>query len=286
MSKEPHPEEKASLLSRTTFAWLGKIVYQGYAKAYEEEDLLELRSCDQSHTVYNQLQGAWTKEKQRIQSPSLARAIRIAFGWNMFCAGVCKFMGDLCGYVSPICLNLLIRYIEEPSSAWFYPDYFGYILIAFIFVGASGQTLFLHQHHHIVIREGIRARGALINIIYRKSLILDPIVKQEIGTGRIVNHQSADVGRILDLFYFSKWYYDNPVAYYLYLISFLFGSIYISSLHLGCSFTSYRLSTFVTQLFGLLFFGWIHIDVTLFTPWWVHCKDSWKIQQKCPRIYR
>lgn len=39
----------------------------------------------------------------------------------------------------------LIKYVEDPSSAWFAPRYYGYILSTVLFASSALQTLFLHQ---------------------------------------------------------------------------------------------------------------------------------------------
>ena len=56
-----------------------------------------------------------------------------------------------------------------------------------------------------MIREGIHCRSALIGLVYKKSLIIAPHAKAELGTGRIINHQSTDANRLMELFYFSTF---------------------------------------------------------------------------------
>jgi hypothetical protein len=39
----------------------------------------------------------------------------------------------------------LIKYVEDPSTAWFYPRYYGYIVSATLFLATVCQSLCLHQ---------------------------------------------------------------------------------------------------------------------------------------------
>ena len=139
-----HLEEKASWLSRITFSWLGQIVRDGYNRVYEPENLLLLRSMDSSHVVCAQLADAW-HHQQQIQRGGLATSIRKAFGYNMYIAGICKLLGDLLGFVGPICLNYLVKYLENPDTALFYPKFYGYILASVLFLSTVLQSLLLHQ---------------------------------------------------------------------------------------------------------------------------------------------
>ncbi|GLE05596.1 hypothetical protein PINS_up014628 [Pythium insidiosum] len=120
----------------------------------------------------------------------------------MYVAGLCKLLGDALGFVGPICINALIKYVEDPSTAWFWPPYFGYIMSATLFLSAVLQSLLLHQHHHLVIREAIRVRSALTMVVFEKALRLSSQTKSSLGSGRILNLATTDANRILDLFYF------------------------------------------------------------------------------------
>ena len=104
-----------------------------------------MRNVDTAAHVHSNLEKNWVREKENPKNESLARAIRKAFGCNMYIAGVCKLFGDLLGFVGPICLNEIVKYLEDPSTAWFSPKYYGYILSFVLFVCTVLQSLLLHQ---------------------------------------------------------------------------------------------------------------------------------------------
>ncbi|GAB9476363.1 hypothetical protein Gpo141_00013429 [Globisporangium polare] len=116
-----------------------------------------------------------------------------------------RLTGDCLSFIGPVCIHELIKYVEDPSSAWFAPRYYGYILSCVLFASTLLQILFLHQHHHLVIREGIRVRAALTVLVYNKSLRLSSQSKSQLGTGRILNMATIDTNRILDFVNFGPF---------------------------------------------------------------------------------
>ncbi|KAE8974895.1 Multidrug resistance-associated protein 1 [Phytophthora fragariae] len=179
------PGARASWLSRVTFSWLGPLLSQGAARPLEAEDLWALQPDDDTERVMVSLRQAVNS------SQSLWTAIRRAFGFNMYVAGACKLIGDCCGFVGPICINALIN--------------------GTLFVASVLQTLCLHQHHHLVIREAIRVRSALTMLVYDKSLTLSSQTKSTLGSGRILNMATIDANRILELFYMIHYSWAAPV---------------------------------------------------------------------------
>ncbi|DBA04873.1 TPA: hypothetical protein N0F65_006875 [Lagenidium giganteum] len=208
-----NPGDHADAISLVTFSWLGALLSKGAHAPLQKEDLWELQATEDTEHVTSNLRDALAKVKPRDPTKKLALglAIRKAFGTNMYLAGVCKLFGDLLGFVAPICINEIIKYVEDSSNAWFYPQYFGWIMSGALFLSTVLQTLFLHQHHHLVIREAIRVRSALTMLVYEKSLRLSLDAKSTLGSGKIMNLGTTDTNRILDLFYFVHYVWAAPL---------------------------------------------------------------------------
>uniref|UniRef100_K3X0D6 Uncharacterized protein n=1 Tax=Globisporangium ultimum (strain ATCC 200006 / CBS 805.95 / DAOM BR144) TaxID=431595 RepID=K3X0D6_GLOUD len=206
-----HPEQQAGVLSKITFSWLGGLLKQGAAVPLRAEHLWALQPGDETSHVAKALARALEKDRCATRALSLWRAIYSAFGTNMLIAGGCKLFGDAFGFVGPICINELIKYVEDPSSAWFYPAYYGYIISGVLFTASVLQTLCLHQHHHLVIREAIRVRSALTMLVFDKSLALSTQRKSKLGSGRILNLATIDANKILDLFYMVHYSWAAPL---------------------------------------------------------------------------
>lgn len=200
------PGARAGWLSRITFSWLRPLLVQGAAQPLQAEDLWTLEDEDDAGKVTNSLREVLPKERQSLWTP-----IRQAFGFNMYLAGACKLAGDCFGFVGPICINALIKYVENPKTALFTSPHYGYILSGTLFVASVLQTLCLHQHHHLVIREAIRVRSALTMLVYEKSLTLSSQTKSSLGSGKILNMATIDTNRVLELFYMIHYSWAAPV---------------------------------------------------------------------------
>eukprot|EP00002_Diphylleia_rotans_P003707 TRINITY_DN1258_c0_g1_i3.p1 TRINITY_DN1258_c0_g1~~TRINITY_DN1258_c0_g1_i3.p1 ORF type:complete len:1141 (+),score=233.81 TRINITY_DN1258_c0_g1_i3:1334-4756(+) len=68
-----------------------------------------------------------------------------------------------------------------------------------LFLAQAGQSFAGNQYFYKVIRVAFRTRGALMSMIYAKSLKLNNESKQSTTVGSIVNLQSSDCQRIMDL---------------------------------------------------------------------------------------
>ncbi|GMF38062.1 unnamed protein product [Phytophthora lilii] len=206
LGNPPESEFSASNSPRAT--WLGPLLQQGAARPLQAEDLWGLEEEDDTAKVASRLRDAVQNGEV---GQSLWVPIRQAFGFNMYVAGACKLAGDCFGFVGPVCINALIKYVENPDSAWFSSTHYGYFLSGTLFVASVLQTLCLHQHHHLVIREAIRVRSALTMLVYEKALTLSSQTKSTLGSGRILNMATIDTNRILELFYNIHYSWAAPV---------------------------------------------------------------------------
>ncbi|XP_071095599.1 multidrug resistance-associated protein 1-like [Haliotis cracherodii] len=68
------PETRASFLSRVTFSWINSLLFKGYRKSLEEEDLFELHPRDKSERVLPQFWKAWVKEVRKAQRKNQEKA--------------------------------------------------------------------------------------------------------------------------------------------------------------------------------------------------------------------
>ncbi|KAH7465846.1 ABC transporter C family member 2 [Phytophthora ramorum] len=202
------PGARANWISRVTFSWLGPLLTLGAQQPLQTEDLWGLEAEDDTERVTSSLREALQAGEN---GQSLWIPIRKAFGFNMYVAGACKLTGDCFGFVGPICINALIKYVEDPKTAWFASSHYGYVLSGTLFIASVLQTLCLHQHHHLVIREAIRVRSALTMLVYEKALTLSSQTKSTLGSGRILNMATIDSNRILELFYMIHYSWAAPV---------------------------------------------------------------------------
>ncbi|XP_041372529.1 multidrug resistance-associated protein 1-like [Gigantopelta aegis] len=67
LGQKPSPEQEASFPSRLTFHWINSLVYRGYKKELQEDDLFELHPRDKSIRVVPQFSKAWEKELRTVR---------------------------------------------------------------------------------------------------------------------------------------------------------------------------------------------------------------------------
>ncbi|KAK2566739.1 Multidrug resistance-associated protein 1 [Acropora cervicornis] len=65
--REPCPEDTANCLSRISFWWLNWILWTGYKRPLEEEDLWALNSKSRSSNVVPRLRSIWNHQKRKCK---------------------------------------------------------------------------------------------------------------------------------------------------------------------------------------------------------------------------
>eukprot|EP00761_Pharyngomonas_kirbyi_P013067 gb/GECH01013094.1/.p1 GENE.gb/GECH01013094.1/~~gb/GECH01013094.1/.p1 ORF type:complete len:1376 (+),score=357.92 gb/GECH01013094.1/:1-4128(+) len=215
----PCPEEQANIFSRLIFWWMGPLMKKGYRKTLDISDLFDLRKVEKSEKVSAEFQREWKKEKIK-EKPSLLKTLFQAYGWRFVSVGILKLCYDLSNLSSPLLIQLILTYIEEPSQ----PVWRGYLYVVLLFVMKIASLLMIHQYFHVVMTTAIRVRGGLITGVYNKSLGLSNSAKQGKTTGEIVNLMSIDTQRISDLLTYLHMSWSGAVQITICLI-FLFNLI-------------------------------------------------------------
>ncbi|XP_053691966.1 ATP-binding cassette sub-family C member Sur [Sabethes cyaneus] len=101
-------------LSRVTFWWITPLLWRGFAKPLELENLGMLPEKDTSRYHYDQFLFIY----QRLKKPASLWRCYVLNCWQMFLAGgVFKLMGDLCALVGPLCISNIVDYIAKPLTA-------------------------------------------------------------------------------------------------------------------------------------------------------------------------
>jgi len=161
------PEGRAGLFSRFTFGWLNPLLFLGFKRPLNSEDLYELPGDCRSASIARGFEPTWDQEKRAL-SPSLPRALRRTFARTFLACGVYKGIQDLLLFAGPVLLQEIIKFISNPAAdvSW------GFFLVFLLFATSCIQSLSLHQYFYVGFKTGMRARAALVNVIYRKAFLL------------------------------------------------------------------------------------------------------------------
>ncbi|KAF9359851.1 hypothetical protein BGX26_011228 [Mortierella sp. AD094] len=192
------PEDEANIFSIASFHWVTGLMRKGYAKPLTFDDLWVLRNEDQSKNVSFAFADAWEKELKK-EHPSLVRAISTAFGKPFYIAGIWKAANDILGFLQPVLLREMLRFVMSYKTDNPQPLYRGYTISCLMLACSLSQTTVLHQYFHLCFRTGMHIRAGLVTAIYQKSLRLSNSARQTFTVGEIVNHMSIDAQRVQDL---------------------------------------------------------------------------------------
>ncbi|KAF9435675.1 hypothetical protein BGZ76_005767, partial [Entomortierella beljakovae] len=195
---EKCPEDEANIFSIASFHWVTGLMRKGYAKPLSMDDLWGLRKEDQSKNVSNVFEVVWEKELKK-KNPSLIRALASAYGRPFYIAGIWKAANDMLGFLQPVLLGSMLRFVASYKTENPQPLYRGYTIAFLMFLCSISQTTVLHQYFHLCFRTGMHVRAGLVTAIYQKSLRLSNSARQEFTVGEIVNHMSIDAQRLQDL---------------------------------------------------------------------------------------
>lgn len=212
-------EGDCSWWSRLFFSWVNPILAFGYREPVQLQDVDSVRFEDSAGGCHDKFQHCLDQERALGDKGKLWRAIWATNRSTMLLAGLFILIGDLLGFVPPLALKYIVMYVQTSQtngaigsvSFSFLGEGYGYILAAIIFVAAVLQSLFLHHHHMIVIREGIRLRTTIISAIFAKTLRLPSYAKNALGSGMITTLMSSDSQRLLDVFYWFHYIWTCPL---------------------------------------------------------------------------
>jgi len=222
------PKESSSYLSKLFFSWHSPLIFLGYQKPLEKDDVWELESNDVSQKVGVKFRKLWKKELQKSRLAFEAKAIDMEYKasensvkevnkkinykdfsynaslwkcitkqyWRSILAAVLyRLFQDLIQFLKPVLLSELIHFISDRDA----PLYQGYVIAVSMYAVSILQSVCLQQYYFTCYVVGMRMRTSLITVIYDKALTISNSARQESSMGEIVNLMSNDAQRLQDL---------------------------------------------------------------------------------------
>ncbi|KAG6057778.1 hypothetical protein E4U17_000949 [Claviceps sp. LM77 group G4] len=219
---EQCPVEYATIFSRLTFSWMTPMMQYGYKVFLTESDLWGLAKPDQTKTTGASFEAAWSDElKHRPKSPSLWLVLFRAYGGPFAVAAFFKIGNDMAQYIQPQLLRLLLNWVKSYSVT---PDdpqpvIQGAAIALSMFACSVFQTTMVHQYFQKSYETGMRIKGGLGSMIYRKSLKLSNEGRSSKTTGDIVNYMAVDAQRLSDLTQFLHQVWSAPFQIIICMVS-------------------------------------------------------------------
>ncbi|XP_060517682.1 probable multidrug resistance-associated protein lethal(2)03659 isoform X2 [Cylas formicarius] len=204
-NKFAHPKTKANPISNLFFCWGLPILYRGWVKEFDEEDLYDPLADHRSHKLGDKLEEEWKLEKMRNSEPALLRAMWRMFWKEILGYGMVLFAQEfILGLAQPLALRKLMNYYAPNQTSVSLQEAYLYagvlILASFLFIVVNHNYMF--GCHHL----GMKIRVACCSLMYRKTLKLSRIALCETTVGQMINLLSNDVAR-----------FDSCVRYLHYL---------------------------------------------------------------------
>jgi len=157
---EPSREPLSSLLGTLTFAWADGIVWRGFKKPLEMEDVWNVSLKDKAEYVLAEF-------RQIKKTHILALRLLLFFKKDVLLQGAWCAMSSVFMFMPTLLLKAILEYLEDPNStspnaAWLY--------VILLFVTGILQALGDGQSLWIGRKICIRIRGVIIGEIYSKVL--------------------------------------------------------------------------------------------------------------------
>ena len=150
----------ASLLSLATFSWVDAIVWRGYKKTFEIEDLWNLAPKDKAAAVL-------ADYRQFVKTTKLAWHLLGYFKYGLLIQGAWAMCNGFLTFVPTLLLKAILEYVENPEVIPVNAAYFYVVLLACSSIAegvTNGQGLWVGR------RICIRLRAVVVGEIYAKAL--------------------------------------------------------------------------------------------------------------------
>ncbi|XP_029940293.1 multidrug resistance-associated protein 1-like [Salarias fasciatus] len=243
------PEEDASFLSRFFFFWFSGLVLRGYRCPLLAEDLWHLREQDSSSKIMSDLETFWTLKCNQLQTRFCSRrgsttitektqlmtktrtgpgyhflilhTLGRSFGPYFLCGTVCLVLHDAVVFTVPQVLRLLLSFMEDADAALWK----GFFFAVLLFLLSCLQSVLHHQYMFHCFTVGMRTKTAVMGLVYRKSLVMSSVARQQCTLGEIINLVSADTQKLMDfvVYFNSTWIAPIEIAVCFYFLWQLLG---------------------------------------------------------------
>nr|AHK05652.1 ATP-binding cassette transporter sub-family C member 4 [Tigriopus japonicus] len=214
--QKPNPRENANILSIAFFWWLNPLMWLGYKKNLEIQDLYRALKIDQSADLNSRIEKHWQRElDKQAQSnnkhkPSLFRAVIRTF-YGEFCfLGLFTFFEEcLIRIAQPVFLSWFVAYFTPGQTAISRTEAYIY---GFAVVLMSALYTFTHHPYFFgVMKVGMRVRITLSALVYRKALKLSSAALGQSTVGQMVNLLANDVNRFDGACLFIHYLWAGPL---------------------------------------------------------------------------
>ncbi|XP_023733602.1 ABC transporter C family member 3 isoform X1 [Lactuca sativa] len=192
------------IFSLLTFSWLSPLVALGHRKPLDLEDVPQLFGIDSVRGSFPILKNKLELEsddKKLTTTFDLVKAL-IHMTWkDIVVTAILAVIYTLSSYVGPYLIDAFVQFLNTRQDS----KHEGYLFILIFFFAKLVESISQRHWFFKLQQGGIRARAALVAMIYQKGLNLSSMGHSH-SSGEITNLIAVDAERIGDF----GWYIHDP----------------------------------------------------------------------------
>ena len=196
----------AGFLSVLTFSWMGPLLRVGHRKTLALEDVPGLEPGDSVAGILPPFKAnleALTRDvnsdggrssKKVVTAFTLTKALLRTIWWHVAVTAFYTLVYCVAAYVGPYLIDSLVQYLYLSGDERYAGK--GQLLVL-AFVVAKVLECLSQRHLFFRLQQaGIRARSALVAVVYQKSLALSSQSRRSRTSGEMINIVSVDADRV------------------------------------------------------------------------------------------
>ncbi|XP_053420205.1 ATP-binding cassette sub-family C member 5 isoform X2 [Nycticebus coucang] len=195
-SKHQHPVDNAGLFSCTTFSWLSPLARKAHKKGeLLMEDVWSLSKHESSDVNCRRLERLWQEELNEVgpDAASLRRVVWIFCRTRLVLSIVCLMITQLAGFSGPA---FMVKHLLEYTQATESNLQYSLLLVLGLLLTEIVRSWSLALTWALNYRTGVRLRGAILTMAFKKILKLKNIKEKSLG--ELINICSNDGQRMFE----------------------------------------------------------------------------------------
>ncbi|CAG9533665.1 unnamed protein product [Cercopithifilaria johnstoni] len=205
--------DESGLFSFVTFSWVFPYLWAAFKGHLSQDQVWNCSIYDASSVNLARLEYLWKQELlQRPNRPSLFRVVCLFIKTRICVACFIFLFCLLFGFIGPMCfVKGLISFAEQPPLYNIYPNLgFGIFLAFAVLIVETVRVLLYGATWAVSYRTGIRVRGALLALLYKKLISLRSL-RTKTGA-EVVNIFANDGQRLIDAVSFAPLVLVGPLV--------------------------------------------------------------------------
>ena len=195
------PSATAGLVNRYFVGWVLPLLWRGYRKPLDMDSVGSIDTILHSLNTWEAFKPHWAKQAQRHAEGKTNQPLFLACAralWILLAAPVIPYIiSSVVSLARPLIINRTVVFVESFNGPS--PQELG---DGWALVGAAALTYVIYAlstalAHIAVQRSAIALRGALMEALYRKSLVIKIESAREMGAAKASNLMSVDVQLIV-----------------------------------------------------------------------------------------